>query len=73
MADGQFNLIYLLIFLSHDDIWLINRFRFPRAILLEWCAELGLAKLLEWCAELGLAKEWNCVLNWGWLKSGIVC
>nr|XP_055036504.1 putative nuclease HARBI1 isoform X2 [Misgurnus anguillicaudatus]XP_055042372.1 putative nuclease HARBI1 isoform X2 [Misgurnus anguillicaudatus]XP_055063138.1 putative nuclease HARBI1 isoform X2 [Misgurnus anguillicaudatus]XP_055075733.1 putative nuclease HARBI1 isoform X2 [Misgurnus anguillicaudatus] len=28
-------------FLAHDDDWLISRFRFPRAILLELCAELG--------------------------------
>lgn len=26
--------------LAHDDNWLISRFRFPRAILLELCAEL---------------------------------
>ena len=29
-------------FLSHDDDWLISRFTFPRAILLEFCTELGL-------------------------------
>ncbi|KAL6457326.1 hypothetical protein MHYP_G00342890 [Metynnis hypsauchen] len=28
-------------FLAHDDVWLISRFRFPRAVLLELCAELG--------------------------------
>ncbi|KAL6490094.1 hypothetical protein MHYP_G00004390 [Metynnis hypsauchen] len=28
-------------FLAHDDDWLISRFRFPRAVLLELCAELG--------------------------------
>ncbi|XP_045076311.1 putative nuclease HARBI1 [Coregonus clupeaformis] len=28
-------------FLAHDNDWLISRFRFPRAILLELCAELG--------------------------------
>ncbi|KAL2086050.1 hypothetical protein ACEWY4_017109 [Coilia grayii] len=28
-------------FLAHDDDWLISRFRFPRAILLELCAELS--------------------------------
>lgn len=28
-------------FLAHDDDWLISRFRFPRATLLELCAELG--------------------------------
>ncbi|KAK0146660.1 Protein kinase C alpha type [Merluccius polli] len=28
-------------FLAHDDDWLISRFRFPRAILLEICTELG--------------------------------
>ncbi|KAL6470507.1 hypothetical protein MHYP_G00216260 [Metynnis hypsauchen] len=27
--------------LAHDDDWLISRFRFPRAVLLELCAELG--------------------------------
>ncbi|KAL6466678.1 hypothetical protein MHYP_G00244820 [Metynnis hypsauchen] len=27
--------------LAHDDVWLISRFRFPRAVLLELCAELG--------------------------------
>ncbi|XP_061574215.1 putative nuclease HARBI1 [Cololabis saira] len=27
--------------LAHDDDWLFSRFRFPRAILLELCAELG--------------------------------
>ena len=26
--------------LAHEDKWLISRFRFPRAILLELCAEL---------------------------------
>jgi len=26
--------------LAHDGVWLISRFRFPRAILLELCAEL---------------------------------
>ncbi|XP_070830975.1 putative nuclease HARBI1 [Chaetodon trifascialis] len=28
-------------FLAHDDDWLISRFRFPRAVLLDLCAELG--------------------------------
>ena len=28
-------------FLAHDDDWLIRRFRFPRAVLLDLCAELG--------------------------------
>lgn len=28
-------------FLAHDDDWLISRFRLPRAMLLELCAELG--------------------------------
>ncbi|KAL6488228.1 hypothetical protein MHYP_G00019690 [Metynnis hypsauchen] len=28
-------------FLAHDDDWLISRFRFPRAVLLELCAEFG--------------------------------
>ncbi|KAK0136438.1 putative nuclease HARBI1 [Merluccius polli] len=28
-------------FLAHDDDWLISRFRFPRAVLLEICTELG--------------------------------
>ncbi|KAL6458637.1 hypothetical protein MHYP_G00321090 [Metynnis hypsauchen] len=28
-------------FLAHDDDWLISCFRFPRAVLLELCAELG--------------------------------
>ncbi|KAL6468330.1 hypothetical protein MHYP_G00240070 [Metynnis hypsauchen] len=28
-------------FLAHDDDWLISHFRFPRAVLLELCAELG--------------------------------
>ncbi|KAL2081022.1 hypothetical protein ACEWY4_022875 [Coilia grayii] len=28
-------------FLAHDDDWLISRFRFPRSILLELCAELS--------------------------------
>ncbi|XP_026090023.1 putative nuclease HARBI1 [Carassius auratus] len=28
-------------FLAQDDDWLISRFRFPRAVLLELCAELG--------------------------------
>ncbi|KAL6467905.1 hypothetical protein MHYP_G00235820 [Metynnis hypsauchen] len=28
-------------FLAHDDDWLISRSRFPRAVLLELCAELG--------------------------------
>ncbi len=28
-------------FLAHDDDWLISRFRFPRAMLLDLCAELG--------------------------------
>lgn len=28
-------------FLAQDDDWLISRFKFPRAILLEFCAELG--------------------------------
>ncbi|KAL6460876.1 hypothetical protein MHYP_G00308420 [Metynnis hypsauchen] len=28
-------------FLAHDDDWLISRFRVPRAVLLELCAELG--------------------------------
>lgn len=27
--------------LAHDDDWLISRFRLPRAVLLELCAELG--------------------------------
>ncbi|KAL6470533.1 hypothetical protein MHYP_G00216520 [Metynnis hypsauchen] len=27
--------------LAHDDDWLISSFRFPRAVLLELCAELG--------------------------------
>ncbi|XP_061595266.1 putative nuclease HARBI1 [Cololabis saira] len=27
--------------LAHDDDWLFSRFRFPRPILLEFCAELG--------------------------------
>lgn len=27
-------------FLAHDDDWLMSRFRFPRAILLELCSEL---------------------------------
>lgn len=27
-------------FLAHDDDWLLRRFRFPRAILLELCSEL---------------------------------
>ena len=31
----------IMIFLAHDDDWLISRFRFPRAILLEICTELG--------------------------------
>lgn len=26
---------------AHDDEWLISRFRLPRAILLDICAELG--------------------------------
>ena len=29
-------------FLAHDDDWLISRLKFPRAILLEFCTELGL-------------------------------
>lgn len=28
-------------FLAHDDDWLISRFRLPRALLLDLCAELG--------------------------------
>ena len=28
-------------FLAHDDDWLMRRFRFPRAVLVELCAELG--------------------------------
>uniref|UniRef100_A0A9J7Y678 Putative nuclease HARBI1 n=1 Tax=Cyprinus carpio carpio TaxID=630221 RepID=A0A9J7Y678_CYPCA len=28
-------------FLAHDDDWLISRFTFPRAVLLDLCAELG--------------------------------
>ena len=28
-------------FLAHDDDWLISRFRFPRAVFLDLCAELG--------------------------------
>ena len=27
--------------LAHDDDWLMSRFRFPRAMLLDLCAELG--------------------------------
>ena len=27
--------------LAHDDEWLISRFEFPRAVLLDLCAELG--------------------------------
>ena len=29
------------VFLAYDDDWLISQFRFPRAILLELCSELG--------------------------------
>ncbi|CAN9506912.1 unnamed protein product [Ophioblennius macclurei] len=28
-------------FLAHDDEWLMSHFRFPRAVLLDLCAELG--------------------------------
>ncbi len=28
-------------FLAHDNDWLISRFRLPRALLLDLCAELG--------------------------------
>ena len=28
-------------FLAHDDDWLICRFRFPTAVLLDLCTELG--------------------------------
>ncbi len=28
-------------FLAQDDEWLMRQFRFPRAVLLELCAELG--------------------------------
>ncbi|KAL1247065.1 hypothetical protein QQF64_022441 [Cirrhinus molitorella] len=29
------------VFRDHEDEWLISRFRFPRAMLLDLCAELG--------------------------------
>ncbi len=29
------------VFRDHDDDWLISRFRVPRAVLLDLCAELG--------------------------------
>ena len=33
--------VTILIFLAYGDDWLISRFRFPGAILLELCIELG--------------------------------
>lgn len=51
-------------FLAHDDEWLISRFRFPRAVLLDLCAELGpvLERATRWnhAIPVQIQVHWGC-------------
>ncbi|KAL6469081.1 hypothetical protein MHYP_G00226050 [Metynnis hypsauchen] len=57
-------------FLAHDDDWLISRFRFPRAVLLELCAELGPVLERETARSRALPVPLQVLTMLGFLATG---
>ncbi|KAL6487847.1 hypothetical protein MHYP_G00044730 [Metynnis hypsauchen] len=57
-------------FLAHDDDWLISRFRFPRAVLLELCAELGPVLERETARSRALPVPLQVLITLGFLTTG---
>ncbi|XP_062373197.1 putative nuclease HARBI1 [Sardina pilchardus] len=57
-------------FLAHDDDWLISRFRLPRAILLELCAELGPRLERETARSHALPVPLQVLTTLGFLATG---
>ncbi|XP_060766174.1 putative nuclease HARBI1 [Neoarius graeffei] len=57
-------------FLAHDDDWLISRFRLPRAILLELCAELGPGLEREMARSHALPVPIQVLTTLGFLATG---
>ena len=57
--------------LVNDDNWLISRFRFPRPVLLELCAELRLALERNTARSQGLSVPTQVLTTLGFLATGI--
>jgi len=56
--------------LAHDDDWLMSRFRLPRALLLELCAELGPALEHETARNHALPVPLQVLTTLGFLATG---
>ena len=57
-------------FLAHGDDWLISRFRFPRAVLLDLCAELGPVLDRTTCWNRAIPVHIQMLTTLGFLATG---